>query len=88
MGYTPAAIKSAVLLTKDGNTRPGQSQRSISERSGSNKVWKCLVLPGCAATPTRTTPWAFFALPMRTLMTEDFPTFGKPTIPNGIRLYF
>jgi hypothetical protein len=77
MGYTPAAIISAVDETKLGKTSPGQSQSIISERSGRRRVWKCFVLPGWAATPTRTTPWMALELPTSTFMTDDLPTEKK-----------
>ena len=76
MGRTPQQYISAFEFAKDGNTRPGQSTRQMSLASSSRRsVWKCFVFPGIAATPT-------LFLPHKTLMREDFPTFGYPTVPT------
>lgn len=59
-----------------GRTSPGQSQ---SVREGVTfSVWKCLVLPGVAAT-------AVFLEPNRALMVEDLPTLGNPVSPTTSR---
>jgi len=67
---------SALELAKDGKTSPGQSTSTRHLASFSRgKVWKCFVLPGIAATPT-------LFLPQRTLIKDDFPTLGYPTVPT------
>uniref|UniRef100_A0A6B0TTU5 Putative secreted protein n=1 Tax=Ixodes ricinus TaxID=34613 RepID=A0A6B0TTU5_IXORI len=75
MGKMPCTIISALLLTKLGNTRPGQSH---SHRpSSSCKVWKCFVLPGVVDTDT-------FLWLSRALMVELLPTLGYPTSPTTV----
>ena len=76
---TPAQIISAAEDTKDGKTRPGQSQSCRSSQSIS--VWKCFVLPGVAPTATRTAPCWYLLAPTSTLITLLLPTFGNPTMP-------
>lgn len=75
MCNTPQVIISAFEFANDGNTKPGQSQRQMS--SLRLRVWKCLVLPGLFATPTS-------FLPHKTLITDDLPTLGYPTVPTII----
>lgn len=77
MGSTPQQYISAFELANEGKTRPGQSTKQMFLSPNSKfKVWKCLVLPGMAATPT-------LFLPQRTLMRELLPTFGYPTVPTN-----
>ena len=72
------------LLTREGKTSPGQSQRrSVGVR---NSVWKCLVWPGVREVLTSWgeresviikidhTASTFF--PINPLMMEDLPTLG------------
>ena len=64
---SPAATISDFDDAYLGSTRPGQSHSSSDSLTMS--VWKCLVLPGVAAT-------AVFLDPNSALMVEDLPTLG------------
>lgn len=70
---TPA-LPLAHLLTKLGNTSPGQSHSMrLLLRT---RVWKCFVLPGVAPTLTLTPPCESGVAPTSTLITLLFPTLG------------
>ena len=78
-GSMPLHTISARVATKEGNTRPGQSH-SVT-LSVSSSVWKCRVLPGVELTATRRPWWLLEVTPSSTLMREDLPTLGYPTMP-------
>ncbi len=84
IGNTLQQNMSALELTKEGKTSPGQSQ-SIMLDEGKMSVWKCFVFPGVAPTATRCVWCECCDAPSNALMTELFPTFGYPTMPNLTR---
>lgn len=82
-GSTPLKSRSALVFMNTGNTRPGQSQSS--SESESTTVCRCFVFPGVAPTATRTAPCEVADTPRSTLMSEDLPTLGKPSMPTTAR---